>query len=1738
MALGSQFLLLLWKNWTLQKRKICVTLFEVLLPLFFGLILVLIRLLVKTTDYPDNTIWQSPNFTKADLNYKNQILFAPNETLIENIMTDVKNSINEKYPFPISGYKKTIQGFKTQQELLEYHNLYSDEIWGAVVFDFSKSYETSLPADIVYDLRVSRADPMDRWSTEFTYNFVQTTSPRNLKADGGVPNYKRTGFLWLQYEVDKAIITQKSGKNNFFDDIVIKIKKMPYPPYLKDPLLGAIQQNLPLFLMLGFILYVIQTTKNIVYEKERKLKESMKMMGLSPVVYWMSWFAISLIYLVIACFIFTLLLSIKVGVHGSVLGKSDPTLTFVFFLCYAMSVIALSFMISTFFKKANTGAFAGGMIHFLTYFPYFFLGDDNRYASLTLTQKILACVFSNNAMAFGVKTIASYEGTGEGAQWNNFYKQPTVDSNFTLLTSIVMLLCDTVAYLFITWYVDAVMPGEYGVPEPLYFLFTKKYWFGSSQVSKFDRQVSIVAQDSTYFERDPTDLRPGISIQHLRKVFGSGKTRKVAVRDTTVNMYEGQITALLGHNGAGKTTTMSMLTGFIPPTSGTAQVNGYDITQDITSVRSSLGLCPQHNILFDTMTVEEHLKFFARLKGCPSENVKKEVNEMIDILGLEMKRHKFSSTLSGGQKRKLSVGIALIAGSKVVILDEPTSGMDPGARRQTWDILQKFKEGRTLILSTHFMDEADLLGDRIAIMAEGVVKCCGTSYFLKKTYGAGYHLIMVKDKTCQTSRVTELVKSHVATASLESEISAELSYLLPFDESDNFEKLLLEVEVKSNDLGIASFGTTATTMEEVFLKVGEPDNVEEESENVVQGISNPNYAENHHDKKPLLNGHSNGKIANGYGTISNGVALNETASGNFIAFNRNIKKNTGKDLIWQQFYGMFIKKVIHTLRNQLVTGVQLIVPVVFTIMALSIELSIPKQTDEPPLTLNLQPFGNGLTELYTTGKTPSNLTLGVASRYEYTMKNRNDIPFSVITYPFDIAVVNQTKSVGIATFNKMYIIGLEMEQSLKDDQPVTEIISYFNGQPFHSPAISLAFTMNAILKHATQNNNNSITTINFPLPQSLSENARGLFFSTLGTGFVVAFTVIFGMAFLIASFVLFLIKERATGAKHLQRVSGVGTGAFWFSSFLWDMINYLIPVLLIIIVFAAFNTDAFVKDHRLGILFGLFLLFGWGSLPFVYIIQFLFKTPPAGMVAVSMLNILSGLATLMAVFVLKIPDLGTEDVATALDWVFSVIFPTYCMGTGIMNVYTNYGYTEGCKATGYPLICEFFNTSNCCPQCTDNCFKFQDNYLAWEFPGSGKYFCFMAIQGALFFIILFLFETGVLQKQCASLSDKTTNVGQYTGLEEAEAKVGSMAEDDDVRAERDRINTTEVRSLIASDSIVIKNLRKKYDSFLAVDEICVSVAKQECFGLLGQNGAGKTSTFKMLTGDVIPTSGNAWMNGHDIQHEMKTVHKQLGYCPQFDALIDQMTGKEILVMFARLRGVCEGQIKSIVDDLIDIMMLRQYADRQCGTYSGGNKRKLSTAVALIGDPEFIFLDEPTTGMDPGARRQLWNVLSQVRASGRTLVLTSHSMEECDALCTKMVIMVNGRFVCCGSSQHLKGRFGQGYTLICNMGPSENGTQDSSIPLKQFLCDKFPSTQVFDAHQGYCHFQITDKNLSLGLLFGAMERAKKQFNVEDYHIHQATLEQVFLAFTRNQVSPKEEEKHGICRQMCCCFLCCS
>ena len=284
-------------------------------------------------------------------------------------------------------------------------------------------------------------------------------------------------------------------------------------------------------------------------------------------------------------------------------------------------------------------------------------------------------------------------------------------------------------------------------------------------------------------------------------------------------MREGEIFCLLGHNGAGKTTTINCMTGLLDCTAGDTTIYGRSIRTESLEIRRSIGFCPQHNVLYDDLTVEEHLQLFAKMKGYAGAELSKEVDEMIAAVDLQQKRHSFASQLSGGMKRKLSIGIAYIGGSKLIILDEPTAGMDPVSRQKIWALIQKFKAGRVTLLTTHFLAEADVLGDRIGIVNNGRMRCCGTSLFLKNRFGLGYQINMVRSPTCSLPALEAHITSHVPSAQLLSQSGLELSYRLPFACVPAFPALLKTLDTQSRELGIQSYGLGVTTLEEVFLSV-------------------------------------------------------------------------------------------------------------------------------------------------------------------------------------------------------------------------------------------------------------------------------------------------------------------------------------------------------------------------------------------------------------------------------------------------------------------------------------------------------------------------------------------------------------------------------------------------------------------------------------------------------------------------------------------------------------------------------------------------------------------------------------------------------------------------------------------------------------------------------------------------------------------------------------------------------
>lgn len=1702
----------------IQKRKIVLTVFEIGLPTFFALILLLIRFRVETEAITHGVNWTNCkdfDILPSGNKIPTKLAYAP----VNNFTTEIIVRTKERLKLT------EVHGFQSEEEMVDFLVFANATVnntntyLGGITFTQDPLNHKNLQ----YSIRLSsyprntnnnnkKLNPLKddtNWFTQYMFPLYQQIGPRSNSTCGGDPGYQREGFTALQNAINHAVIltlANDTGSLQRLNQVDVKLHRHPYPPYNDDKYVLVLQQQFPLILILSFVLVSLNVVKDIVHEKERKLKESMKMMGLNNWLHWTAWFTKYVIFLFITVLIMTILLVIKTD-KGAVIDRSNPVIIFIFLMLYSISMVSYCFLISVFFSKANSGAAGGGIIYFFLYFPYLFL--QPRYADLSLSTKLFSSLNFNVAMSYGGQVLGMFEGTGAGVQWSTLSQGASVDDSFSLGHVMMMLIVDTVLYGVFTWYIEAVFPGEYGVPLPWYFPFTSSYWCGTV-ASDYVIDDSMSSNTSQYFEQDPIGLRPGIQIRNLRKEFKINGRKKAAVKGMSMNMYEGQITALLGHNGAGKTTTMSMLTGFFPPTSGTAKVNGYDIREDIASVRSSLGLCPQHDILFDSLTVEEHLKFFAKLKGCPNDRVKDEVDHMITVLNLQNKRNAASKTLSGGMKRKLSVGIALIAGSKIVIMDEPSSGLDPDARRQIWTVLQNNKAGRTMILTTHFMDEADLLGDRIAIMAEGEVKCYGTSLFLKNRYGAGYHMTIVKNAICDVSRLTNVIKSYVPSAEIENNVGAELSYVLPHQSSHKFEEMFTDIEKNKGTYGISSYGASVTTMEEVFLRVGEN-----------QGI------------EPEQNGHL-GSVS----TVGMDMSVNSSD------FKGQMKKNTDTKLFFQQFYAMFVKRAKHTMRNKLVSSIQLAIPMFFTIMALIVVRTFPGPEDSPPLKLNVTAYDSNTVVYNQIGLGEESLGNYYSRQFQNPNIKIENVNKSSQFHRIDDYLFQQGID-GLGYYNLHYIIGAEFQQKTNKIQAT----AYFNDQSYHSPAISLATLFNSIIKYVMNSTEFTLSTVNAPLPRTQTQKIRD---ETNGstTGFTISFNFVFGISFLASSFVLFLIKERATKSKHIQFVSGVNPINFWLSTFCWDMINYIIPCICLMITFVAFDITAYLKPvSHVGHIFLLLVLYGWAMLPFMYLLSFLFTVPSTGFVWLTMFNILSGDATILAVGILGIPQLNLEDLSKALEWIFLTFLPNFCLGQGLMDYYSNYEFLQVC--TPYIDMCKFY-PNPCCGRARDGssvdrcgpsgeCIDFNENYLGWESNGIGRMVVFLIIQGFVYFALLLFFESRYLnrfqyalgKRRDQSYFEVSNDLNETTPLLHPQRSISMIQEDTDVATERARLANTHIQELFESDSLIIKEFTKYYNDFLAVDHTSVGIPEGECFGLLGVNGAGKTTTFKILTGDEVMSSGEAYLDGISVTENITKVRQRLGYCPQYDALIDQMTGRETLYMFARLRGVQEKLIPEVVRGLIKALLLQDHSDKLVQAYSGGNKRKLSTAIALVGNPPIIFLDEPTTGMDPVARRYLWDVLSSVRDSGRTLILTSHSMEECEALCTRLAIMVNGQFKCLGSPQHLKNKFGEGYTLLARIGSPTDGTTPDIQPLMKFLQTNFPNGEIKDIHQGMVHYHVKDTKLTWAKIFGLMEQAKVTFNIEDYSVSQTTLEQVFINFARSQIPPKETNL-GCCQK--CSVLC--
>ncbi|GBL86676.1 ATP-binding cassette sub-family A member 17 [Araneus ventricosus] len=245
-----------------------------------------------------------------------------------------------------------------------------------------------------------------------------------------------------------------------------------------------------------------------------------------------------------------------------------------------------------------------------------------------------------------------------------------------------------------------------------------------------------------------------------------------------------------------------------------------------------------------------------------------------------------------------------------------------------------------------------------------------------------------------------------------------------------------------------------------------------------------------------------------------------------------------------------------------------------------------------------------------------------------------------------------------------------------------------------------------------------------------------------------------------------------------------------------------------------------------------------------------------------------------------------------------------------------------------------------------------------------------------------------------------------------------------------------------------------------------------------------------------------------------TFRSQIGYCPEVDTLVDDLTGREMLMFFGQLRGLRGYDLQNKVNELVQSMGPTNCADELAQFYSGGNKRKLSVAIALVGSPPAILLDEPTARVGPESRRQIWRVLTRVRKrTGASILLATHSTEETEALCNRLAILVNGCFYRLGSVEQLKSKHGQGYALTIKISNENQNNAEAVYALKHHMENSLKNATLTDDYQGKLQYHVVNPSITIGHLFQFLSDAKAQFELEDYSIAAISQEQIFHACSR-------------------------
>ncbi|XP_037294985.1 ATP-binding cassette sub-family A member 3 isoform X2 [Manduca sexta] len=1474
-------------------------------------------------------------------------------------------------------------------------------------------------------------------------------------------------FMKLQWVVDASFINITTGKPL---EQKLTFQEFPYYRRMENKVIALICMLLIVLCYISPLLVFVFLVCRLLEERASGIQELTKMVGVPSHLLGISHF----LNVLPAGLLFAIFGTIVLKVTANpFIPNTNGIYIFILLILHYVALVSMAFACSYLAKGTQYSIT-------IALFAYAALGMPallvSKY-SLPRALVYLAGLLPHKPMVWFWNDVRASEEFDSGVTTGTLLKSYITDSA-PVLISYVMLILQTAIFFSLTWYLNLVRPGKYGQALPWLFMFKRSYWSKnevipddsseSSDTELMDRSPKTSYGEYQYFEKPEQDLDVGIKIVNVSKVYPD----QVALDKVTLDVYKNEITVLLGHNGAGKTTLMSIITGMIGATRGSVYVNGLSTTSQLDMVRRHLGLCPQHNLFFSDLTVLEHVMFFTLLKGTTYKKALMSSKELLNDLGLRDKERNKSSELSGGMKRRLQLACALAGDADVLVLDEPTSGLDVETRRSLWDLLLGLRGSRTVLVSTHFMEEAEALGDRVAALHRGRLACHATPMHLKRAVGTGYRLSVTTEGTPMESKVTALVQKHIPSATIKDQAMNSLTYSLPANESSKFEQLFSDLEDKRYELKINSMGVGISTLEEVFLKLCS--DVDTSWKNLEQ---------------------------NGNGT------LNETPQ---------YVKHTGFALYKRQLWALLKRQARYIIsKKHSFFILQVVMPIFFlcgfTYLFNNDVLETEPVNPSRTLDLDLYNYRDDRRVLY----------------------NADDVTALAQTYPkvqfersSDIyeGILNYAKK-DVWDYNK-YLFGLEYND--------TDAKVWFTTTLRHAAPVALSSLANAL---AAARGTARVSTAVWPLHsdrqwqlrQAVVRDAKAHY-----TAILWAVSCIFVILSTSINALSLVCKERVWGSRHALVMSGAAPELHWGATLLSHALqSALLLALPLLLAAAALDTDRTIDQPAFIFSFLLVLMLGCVAFfSFMYVVSLKFDERGAG----------GFLAAYVIVFCFITPLIQTasdilhdEESSNGFGWVLLqlslyctpphalMMAAARCVSVARLNALCTLN-RDRCPAPA--VFDNGFDTDACCAGRAPRCYMCIDDYAP------GKEMIILAVQFVVFMTLVVLSGRGVWARAWGAAA---VNVRYRAGVELAPAPDPAAGPaPDPVRAAAEYVGHAINLAPNRQDAMLVHDVHKNYfkvfgKSCNAVRGVSFAVKKGECFGLLGVNGAGKSTTFKMMTAEECPTRGNIFANGYHLDRNPGPYLRTLGYCPQFHGLDRFLSGQQNLELLLTMRGLSGQDARKEADSWIGILGLQHVRERALGSYSGGSARRLGAGAALAAGGALVLLDEPTAGVDVAARRRLWAAVARARTQGRSLLLSSHSMDETEALCGAIGIMSRGRLCALGSAPELRARHAAGHAVLLQLArparaaraaPASDqvDTSKSQIDeLKVTLNNTFVGT-VKDEHQTMLRYHINDP-MRYSELFEKLEQLKQQYPnlVVDYSVTETTLEEVFLAFAKESHS---------------------